>query len=88
MKITSAGLRAGDNDAQNYRYDPPWSHYDWTHFGEIKIVNGNSAEVEFLDLYPGGVVHVDMTTANKGTVPARLKSIQGEFRKICTAIFH
>lgn len=79
MEVTKAGLRTGDNDSQNYAHNPPWSQYDWTHSGDIDIVNGNTVEVEFLDLYPGGVVHVDMTTTNKGTIPAKLKSIDVEF---------
>jgi len=80
MKIVEARLRTGDNDAQNYAHTPPWSQFDWTHSGDVTIAdNGNSAIVEFLDLYPGGCVQLDLKMQNLGTIPARLKSVNVEF---------
>lgn len=78
VEITKATVRSGDNDAQNYAHNPAWSHYDWTHTGTVTH-NANEAIVEFKDLYPGGCIQLDMTTTNKGTIPAKLKSIDVQF---------
>lgn len=78
MAITDASIRTGDRDAANYAHNPPWSQYDWTHAGDVSFTE-NSAVVEFKDLYPGGVVHMDMVTKNNGTIPAKLKSVKVEF---------
>lgn len=76
MQITKATTRTGDNQRQNEAHD--WHSYDWTHSGTVSH-NANSATVEFIDLYPGGMVQVDLTTVNNGTIPAKLKSIDVDF---------
>jgi hypothetical protein len=75
MEITKLSARTGDNQAQNEAHD--WHHFDWTDTGTFEF-NGTSAVVELKDLYPGGVVQIDMTMANSGTIPAKLKSIDVE----------
>lgn len=75
MQITAATTRTGDNQAQNEAHpEDTWHMYDWTHANSINH-DANSVTVDFKDLYPGGVVQVDMTTENKGTIPAKLESI-------------
>jgi hypothetical protein len=76
MQITKATTRTGDDQARNESHN--WHSYDWTHSGPVTF-NANEATVEFVDLYPGGVVQVDMTTKNMGTIPAKLKSIEVQF---------
>lgn len=76
MEITKATMRTGSNQAQNEVHD--WHSYDWTRSGAVSNT-ATTATVEFLDMYPGGMVQVDMTTQNKGTIPAKLKSIDLEF---------
>lgn len=80
MEITGIGTRTGDDQKKNEAHD--WHKYDWTHAvkANTKVLpGGNSAIVEFKDLYPGGVVQVDMKFENKGTIPAKLKSATVEF---------
>jgi len=77
MQITAATTRTGDDEFKNEKHNPIWHSYDWTAAGSVSH-NANSATVEFIDLYPGGTVQVDMTTENKGTIPAKLKSIDVE----------
>ncbi len=76
MEITKATTRTGDNQTQNEVHN--WHQYDWTHTGPVSFT-ADEAIVELKDLYPGGIVQVDMTTVNKGTIPARLKSIDVAF---------
>ncbi|MEA4845699.1 MAG: hypothetical protein VB106_00535 [Clostridiaceae bacterium] len=77
MEITKLTTRTGDNQEQNEAHD--WHQYDWTHSVNAEILNPNEAIVEFSDMYPGGTVQVDMTMTNKGSIPAKLKSIDVEF---------
>ncbi|HUV84880.1 MAG TPA: hypothetical protein VMV86_04175 [Methanosarcinales archaeon] len=76
MEITKASIRTGDNQTQNEVHN--WHSYDWTHSGVVSHT-ANTAVVEFIDLYPGGMVQVDMTTQNNGTIPAKLKGATVEF---------
>lgn len=76
MEIIKATTRTGDNQTQNEEHD--WHSYDWTH-SVSKSHTANEAIVEFGDMYPGGMVQVDMTTKNNGTIPARLKSVDVEY---------
>ena len=78
MSITKASVRTGDNELQNERHNPRWHSYDWTHGKTIRF-NSNEAVVEFSDLYPGGMVQIDLTHVNRGTLPAKLKSATVEF---------
>ncbi|MGB4438069.1 MAG: hypothetical protein WBJ13_02355 [Sedimentibacter sp.] len=78
MAITELTTRTGDNELQNEKHNPRWHSYDWTHAGETEILNSNQAIVEFIDMYPGGIVQVDMKMVNNGTIPAKLKSIDVE----------
>ncbi len=75
MAITSLTTRTGDREDANLAHK--WHQYDWTHSGE-KSFNANQATVEFLDLYPGGVVQLDMMMKNLGTIPAKLVSVDVE----------
>ncbi len=87
MKITEISTRTGDNEIQNeiqsYNGNTSYHKFDWTHQGaspqiisnENSKIDGNSATVEFAELYPGGVVQVDMKMVNQGDIPARLKSV-------------
>jgi len=79
VEITGVGTRTGDDQRKNEAHD--WHKYDWTHGvkANTKVLpDGNSAIVEFKDLYPGGVVQVDMKFENKGTIPAKLKGARVE----------
>jgi len=78
MQITKTSIRTGDNELQNEKHNPIWHSYDWTHSGTVSHT-ANEAIVEFIDLYPGGMVQVDITTENMGTLPARLDSVDVEF---------
>lgn len=79
MQITKTTLRTGDRQEANEAHN--WHSYDWTHGNTAENVtfDANSAVVEFIDLYPGGMVQVDMTHKNMGTIPAKLKSVDVEF---------
>lgn len=76
MNITKLTTRTGDNQTQNEVHD--WHSYDWTHAG-AKSFTSNEAFVVFNELYPGGMVQVDMTMENKGTIPAKLASVDVEY---------
>lgn len=85
MQITKATTRTGDNQAQNEVHN--WHSYDWTHAEPVSF-DANTAVVTFNDLYPGGMVQVDMTTKNMGTLPARLKSAKVEYVSGDRAVFN
>jgi hypothetical protein len=76
MAITKVTTRTGDNQTQNEVHN--WHSYDWTH-SVSKSFTANEAIVEFGDMYPGGMVQVDMTMTNNGTIPAKLKSVDVEY---------
>lgn len=82
MAITSLTTRTGDNEVQNeiqYANNNKGFHKtDWTHANLAATATGfndNEAWVEFNGLYPGGAVQVDMKMTNRGTIPAKLKSV-------------
>lgn len=83
MQITEVSARTGNNglrQAANATHG--WHWFDWTAQNNSNIgidVNKTTATVELLDLYPGGVVQVDMKTKNMGTIPAKLSSINVEY---------
>ncbi|NLC67743.1 MAG: hypothetical protein GX754_02925 [Clostridiaceae bacterium] len=87
MAITNARVRTGDNELQNEKHNPRWHSYDWTH-GKVVWFNANEAVVEFTDLYPGGMVQIDLLLENKGTLPAKLKSATVEFLDGNEALFN
>ncbi|MFT9495128.1 hypothetical protein [Anaerosolibacter sp.] len=76
MEVTKATTRTGDEQAKNEVHN--WHSYDWTHSASVEH-KANEVIVEFNDLYPGGMVQLDMTTVNNGTLPARLKGAKVEF---------
>ncbi len=76
-------LRTGDNELQNEEQaikNDNWGFhdYDWTN-GKIIKSDANEAVIQFTDLYPGGSVQVDLGMVNKGSIPAKLKSIDVTF---------
>lgn len=79
MQITKATVRTGYRQADNEVHH--WHHFDWTDGNSSDNVtyDANTAVVELKDLYPGGVVQVDMTTTNNGTIPAKLASVNVQF---------
>jgi hypothetical protein len=76
MQITDASLRTGSNQSQNQVHN--WHKYDWTKSGTVSHTS-SSVIASFDNLYPGGVVQVDSTTKNMGTVPAKLASVTVEY---------
>ncbi|MGE4274018.1 MAG: hypothetical protein AB7E31_14345 [Desulfitobacterium sp.] len=85
MQISKASTRTGDNQAQNEAHD--WHSYDWTHSGQVWF-DANTAVVEFKDLYPGGMVQVDLTQVNKGSIPAKLKSVEVKYLEGNRAVYN
>lgn len=79
MTITDLTTRTGDNEIQNEKHDPMWHSFDWTNLVKAEKLNANEAIVEFSDMYPGGVVQVDMTMVNNGSIPAVLKDVKVEY---------
>ncbi|WP_019228719.1 hypothetical protein [Sedimentibacter sp. B4] len=79
MTIDKITTRTGDNEKQNEQHDPMWHSYDWTNLVRAEKLNANEAIVEFSDMYPGGVVQVDMTMVNNGSIPAVLKDVKVEY---------
>jgi len=77
IEITEVSVRTGHRQEANEVHH--WHQFDWTNKGAgPTIVDGNSAIVELVDLYPGGTVQIDLKMENKGTIPAKLKSIKVE----------
>jgi hypothetical protein len=79
MQIEKVTTRTGDNEKQNEQHDPMWHSYDWTNQVKAEKLNANEAIVEFSDMYPGGMVQVDMTMYNRGSIPAKLKDVKVEY---------
>lgn len=85
MEITKATTRTGDNQEANEAHD--WHQYDWTHSNSV-VYTPTEATVDLKDIYPGGIVQVDMTTVNNGTIPAKLASVNLEFLGGNRAVFN
>jgi hypothetical protein len=85
MEITAATTRTGDDQTKNEAHD--WHQYDWTHSNSVTHT-ATKATVDLKDIYPGGLVQVDMTTVNNGTIPAKLKSVDLKFLGGNRAVFN
>lgn len=79
-KGTSSTVRTGSRQADNLVHR--WHHFDWTsgtRANDVSFVGDDTMVVQLSDLYPGGVVQVDMKVNNMGTIPAKLGSINVEY---------
>ena len=85
MEITNATTRTGDDQTRNEAHD--WHQYDWTHSNSV-VYTPTEATVDLKDIYPGGIVQVDMTTVNNGTIPAKLASVDLTFLGGNEAVFN
>lgn len=52
--------------------------FDWTNLVQQSF-NGNTAYIDVKDMYPGGMVRIDLTQKNIGSIPAKLESIDVHF---------